>query len=246
MPLGRLVLMKMNHIGLQQGLTKSLSQVGCLCLLVLLSVGQVHATSMSLPMSQEFSGATAPAGSAPWLTPKFDDENTPGTVKFTLETTNLTGSEFVSGLYLNIDPAMDPADLSFGSITKTGTFSDPTISLSTDTYKADGDGKYDILLSFSTSSGSEFGAGEELTVIITGSNSAAGLEATDFAFLSLPSGGNGPFHAAAHIQSIGAGGDSGWIAPGFGFDPFNTIPEPSALALLSSGALLVGIRRRRC
>jgi len=251
--------MKTIHTGLFQGLakvqlptTKSTSglwhraaQVSCVCLLLLITCGQTHADTLSLPMTQEFSGATPPAGATPWLTPFFDDENTPGTVVFTLFTTGLTGSELVSGLYLNVDPAIDPTDLSFSAPTKTGTFASPTISLSTDSYKADGDGKYDILLSVSTSSGSEFGAGEEVEYTITGSGTAAGLSAGDFAFLSLPAGGNGPFHAAAHVQSIGAGGDSGWIAPGIGFVP-HVVPEPATLALLGLGlALIAGGRRRR-
>jgi len=196
-------------------------------------------------MTLEFSGATAPVGSSPWLTPKFDDENTAGTVVLTVETTNLSGSEFVSGLYLNVDPSIDPADLNFSSPTKTGTFSNPSILLSTDAYKADGDGKYDILLQFSTSSGNEFGAGEEVEYTITGVGSAAGLLATDFVFLSAPAGGHGPFFAAAHVQSIGAGGDSGWIAPEPGLDPTSIpVPEPTSITLLSLGLILVAGKRR--
>ncbi|MCA9233038.1 MAG: hypothetical protein KDA57_20495 [Planctomycetales bacterium] len=196
-------------------------------------------------MTQEFSGGTAPAGSSPWLTPRIDDQGTPGTVQLKVETTNLTGSEKVSGLYLNIDPSIDPADLSFSAPTKTGIFADPVISLSTDTFKADGDGKYDILLTFSTSSGSEFGAGEEVEYTITGLGSAAGLIAADFVFLSAPAGGHGPFYAAAHVQGIGAG-LSGWISPDPGLDPFsNPVPEPNGIILFTLGlAIAERIRRR--
>jgi hypothetical protein len=65
--------------------------------------------------SVEFSGAP-PAGSPPWLKVAFDDEGTPGSVLFELTALNLVGSEFVSKLYLNLDPALDVTGLVFDNL----------------------------------------------------------------------------------------------------------------------------------
>ena len=101
-----------------------------------------NATILTYDLSVEFSGATPPAGAAPWLRATFDDGNTPGSVLMTLSTPNLTAVEFVSGWYFNLDPALDPTSLSFSGPAKVGSFTDPVINLSTDAYKADGDGKF--------------------------------------------------------------------------------------------------------
>jgi hypothetical protein len=202
-------------------------------------------------MSTEFSGATPPAGSVPWLTAVFDDENTPGTVKLTLTATNLTGSEFVGEFDFNLNPLYDPAAaLSLSAPTKTGTFTNPTIGQMLNSFKADGDGKYDVKLAFATGGGANgrFGVGEAVEYTITGTGAAAGaLVASDFAFLSLPDGGHGPFFAAAHVQSIGANGDdSGWITHDPGLDPFGgEIPEPATWLLMSLAWSLSALRRTR-
>jgi hypothetical protein len=182
--------------------------------------------------SHEFSNGTPPAGSAPWLTVRFDDGGGSGSVALTFEATNLVGSEFVSGLYLNVDPAINPTSLSFVNPVKTGSFDTPSISRSTDSYKADGDGYFDILLSFATggSASSRFGAGETLSYTING---PASLTAASFNFLS--SSGNKPGHPiAAHVQGIGQDGAfSGWV----------TAPEPASLVLLALS--VVGMLHRR-
>jgi len=208
------------------------------------------ATSITIPYTVEFSGATPPAGAAPWLTATFDDENTPGTVKLTLAATNLTGSEFVFGAYFNLNKAFDPnTPLSFSSPTKTGSFSDPTISLSTDTFQADGDGRYDILLTFGIAPpANRFGAGDSVEYTITGTGAAAGtLVAADFNWLSAPAGDHGPFVVAAHVLGIGPEGEErGWITsvpfPTPGGDP--EIPEPASW-LLALGCTWPLHRRRR-
>ncbi len=104
-----------------------------------------------------------------------------------------------------------------------------TISTGADLYKADGDGRYDIKLLFNNggSAANRFTAGEYLAYDIGG---IPDLAASDFAYLSTPAGGAGPFYAAAHVQRIGAGSLSGWIAP----KEISTIsiPEPAATVLL--------------
>jgi hypothetical protein len=71
------------------------------------------------------------------------------------------------------------------------------------------------------------------------------LNVGSFNFNSSPSGGNGPFRMAAHVQNTGGGVASGWVS---GPDPQVVVPEPSSLAILVLGAIWAvawGIVRRR-
>src|SRR6185503_10467667 len=91
------------------------------------------------------------------------------------------------------------------------TLSNGAITEGVNAFKADGDGKYDVLFQFSTTPGDSFTGGEQISYLITG---ITGLDAMDFyRFLSLPAGGHGPFFAAGHVQAISYGEGSGWIAP---------------------------------
>jgi len=191
------------------------------------------ATVITRLASVEFSNATPPAGNAPWLTVRFDDGGGSGSVTLTFEATNLVGSEFVSGLYLNVVSGIDPSGLSFVNPVKTGSFDIPTISLGTDQFKADGDGYFDIRLSFATGGGASkrFGSTEALSYTING---PASLTAASFDALSA-SGNKPGLEIAAHVQGIGQDGSySGWVT---------SAPEPSALSLLALS--VVGILRRR-
>jgi hypothetical protein len=95
---------------------------------------------------------------------------------------------------------------------------------------ADGDGKYDVLLSFGNG---QTGLGPGQSAVFTLSYNFGGVHSiasSDFNFLSTPAGGHGPFYAAAHIQNTGTGGaGSGWIAA----------PEPNYAA--ASAALLAPV-----
>ncbi|HSW46545.1 MAG TPA: PEP-CTERM sorting domain-containing protein [Phycisphaerae bacterium] len=196
------------------------------------TAAQVQA-AITLHNVLEFSGGTPPSGSPPWLTATFDDGGGSGLVVMTLIATNLTGDEFVSGWYLNLSPTLSPASLIFSAPTKVGSFTTPGISKGVNQFKADGDGKYDILFSFATSGGasSRFTSGDSIRYTVTG---IASLTENDFDVLSFPAGGHGPFTMAAHVQGIGPGGAlSGWVAT----------PEPMTSALLILGSL--GFLRRR-
>jgi len=188
------------------------------------------AATVVFPLVFEFSGAQEPQGVKPWGTATFEDME--GMVLLTMANTNLVNDEFVAGWYFNLDPALDPTELVFLQTSKTGSLTDPSISTSVDAFQADGDGKYDILFEFDTSSPggtseNRFGAGESLTYKISG---ILGLTADSFDYLSAPAGGSGPFPTAAHVQGIGEGAEgSGWV----------TTPEPSSAFLAIFG--LVGV-----
>jgi len=201
---------------------------------------KVSAADYVYSFTNTFSG-TSPSNSGPWMEVWFHDV-TPGTVSLTISNIGLSGTEFISGLYLNLNTNFAAPSLSFQYLGGNGAA--PTnILTGLNQFKADGDGKYDILFDFDTTSSSRFEAGEYLTYQITG---IASLNVSDFNYLSAPAGGAGPFLAAAHVQSIGPNGDSGWMRPG-SFDPItHTVPEPTCATLLAacSGLVLYAWRRK--
>jgi hypothetical protein len=220
---------------MKTGLVTRLCSVAFAFALALLHDSVARANTVTYDYNYEFSTGTTPTGPAPWIRAVFQDV-TPGTVTLTLTTPDLSGSEFVSGWYFNLNPNLNVSSsyLNFSGASG-GTFTPPTIQQQEDGYKADGDGKYDILLSFNTSGGAsaQFTSGDTLTYTITGVGVDAGLTAADFLCLSTPAGGHGPFDSAAHVQGIGNGG-SGWVEPSGG----NSTPDGGATIVLLGSALL--------
>jgi len=196
-----------------------------------LAASQATAAVIVFNTGFEFSGGTAPSGPQPWTRTTITDVAA-DTVEIKFENLNLTGSEFTSKWFLNLDPALNPTAVNFGSPVQVGTFALPTISKGADAFKADGDRFFDFEFEFATANPQRFGPGESLTYTVTG---ITGLDAADFNFVSVngPAGNNG-YPVAQHIQGIGANGNlSGWV----------TVPEPSTLGL--AAAAVCGLARRR-
>jgi hypothetical protein len=228
---------------------KQLLTAASICSVLALVAGDARATVMQANIDQVFSGTATPVGNQPWLTAMFDDTGLPaGQVKVTLTVSGLVAPEKVDGWYINVGPdseqtpgainPIDPTSLTFSAPTKVGIFDDPTINLGNNAFKADGDGLYDIRFDFSTSNGHDFGAGDSVSYIVTG---PASMNADSFTYLSKPAGGVGPYYEAAHILSIGQGGNSVWASPTTG--PGNPVPEPAAIVLgLVGGCAMLGAR----
>ena len=211
---------------------------------VVLAAGLWSANALATGFVYQFDNAfsgTAPTGPAPWVDATFQD--TSGGVLLTVNGLGLQSSEFLDSLYLNINPADSSQipNLKFTFENSTGGVAPANIQTGEDAFKADGDGKYDILFDFQTSnlSPGRLGAGDTITYLISG---ITGLSSSDFVFLSTPAGGNGPFDAAGHIQSIGTGGASGWVEPSMGAITQPT-PEPGSTAILGLAVGLMGLGR---
>jgi hypothetical protein len=183
----------------------------------------------------------APDLSGPWLTVATTNLAA-NQIQVDLSADRLSDPEFVSEWFLNLDPALNPGDLSISASLLSGAFNVPaaaSLLLGANAYKADGDGHYDIKVIFDTSDGmaTRFTDGDTLRLTLT-YGGAGSFNESSLIFPSSPDGGTGPFLAAAHINSTGVD-DTGsvWVA---------AVPEPSvSMKLLLAGVALLATRRRR-
>lgn len=197
------------------------------------------AATYSYVFSAEFSGGTPPDATPPWATLSFSD--VAGGVSLSLSLSNLVAPESVKGFYFNF--GANPGDatttsrLSGLSFTPTGGDAATSINTGLNSYKADGDGYFDIRFNYPPGGG--FDAGDQSLYLISGSS----VSAADFNFQSLTGGGNGVWYAAMHVQNTGSSnGASGWV--GASVSP---IPEPRSYAMLLAGLglLALWVRRRQ-
>ena len=227
---------------------KSLLTIAALALITL-AAAPAHAAMLTFNYDNEFSGGTAPEGPDPWLTAVFNDDpdgngSVDTAVRLTLSGSGLTDAEFVSGWYFNLNPAYNPTLLTVSNVDVSDVGS-VSVSKGTDAFKADGDGKYDLLFDLSTAPpGTRFIGGDSLVFDIGG---IGGLTALDFNYLSAPDGGHGPFLSAAHVQGIGpSNGLSGWVNPTDGdITDIEEVPEPASLLLLATGFAAGGRHLRK-
>jgi hypothetical protein len=212
---------------------------------LLCSAGIGRAAEMNL--THVFSPGSVPPGNtnAPWLAYNVQNQGL-NSVLFTLTATgNMTDPEKIGLFYFNFDDALTVADLSLTFAGAAGSFSLPGISKGMNALKADGDGFYDLRLSFVTSGGvaNYFNSGDSLSYLLTYSGAGTMTE-TSFEFVSEPGGSEGQYFAAAHIQSTPSGGEgSAWL--GATLVTYAAVPEPSTAALVLAGLTMLGLRGRR-
>lgn len=196
-----------------------------------------RANSFFYQFTNVFAGAN-PVGKPAWVDASFTDLSA-GTVQLEISATDLTDGEFLSSMFFNLDPSLNPSKLKFTYVSGSGGFTLPTISKGANAFKADNEGKYDVYFAFSQRSGSEFTGSDYVIYDIT--SSAYTLTASDFDFLSTAAGGCSGLLAAAEISDIpGVCNNSGdgWIAP----KQVTPTPEPRPVALLAVAAGLCAAR----
>ena len=135
-----------------------------------------QATIISWGLDYEFSGATPPEGTAPWLTATVDDGDSSGNVTLTMDAVSLTDAEHVKVWFFNLDPLLDLSKL---AITYSSGSSANT-ALGDDAFTALGDGYFDIAFDFPDSGDARFQAGEPSVWDIT----LDGITAASFDFAS--------------------------------------------------------------
>jgi hypothetical protein len=205
-----------------------------------ITVNQAGAATVEFSMNVEYSGGTNPEGTMPWATATFIDIGD-DTVRLTMSADNLVGDEFISVWMFNFDPVLDPDSLYFSLDGSSGSIPN-SINTGSDAFKAGPSRFYDIEFDFPPPKGNymhKFTTGETVIYDITYSgNDQEKFSALSFDYVST-SEKHGQFGSALHVQSIGTGGDSGWVGG------TSVVPEPVSSILFLAGGATLGFRRFR-
>jgi hypothetical protein len=206
------------------------SKMAAVVVLLLVSFvpARARAGSFFFAFTNVYDGVT-PEGSSTWVSTLFTDL-TPGTVQLTISANGLVNGEFLSSVFLNLDPSLNPTKLTFTYVGGSGGFALPAITDGENFVKADGLEKFDIDFSLGQKADNVFTGNDYVTYDI--SSTSYTLTAADFNYLSPSAANFGPLLASAEISGIPGAGDStanGWIGP----CQLTPTPEPRAVSLLA-------------
>lgn len=191
----------------------------------------MQASAITFDLNTVLTGDT-PVGGTPWARVTIDDTGA-NTVNVKLENlTDLSDGQFITSLWLNIDPYIDVTASNFVGGDKFNP--DDTVFDGEDAFFRAGY-TFDLFADFDTS-GAGDGAnrvkgGEFVSFDLTGT----GLSSASFLALSGHNEGPSTF-AMVHLQGIGDENE--------GSSHIGTVPEPASMAVLGLGAAAL-LRRRR-
>lgn len=201
------------------------------------------AASLTYDIGAPFIGKPSADGSK--ITATFVDNGT-DSVTLTLQSF-LKAGEFASAIYFNSTVAINNNDIVWNSGPKAVASYNPYAN-NDNSYKADGDGYFDLLFDFAKAGDDRFTT-QTTVYTLTGTGltpasffvKSAETNASD----SLP--GEKSYYVAAHVQGLGLDGEgSTWLTDYNGSTPGAVVPLPSSLLLLGSalaGLSLVGRRK---
>lgn len=211
-----------------------------LCAAMLGAPPAVHASAITFQLSTVFSGAT-PSGS-----PTVTLTDTAAGVEVSVSSFPLSGTEFIDDIYLNYigDVSLLTATYQSGVVAN-------NISFSPNSFKADGDGYFDILIDYPPPPGNvgKFEAdmtSQYLLATLAGLNTSM-FNSSSFCEIGC---GTGSYFAAAHIQGL-AGGLSTWVGDGTGPPPPppppppSPVPEPASMMLMGTGFVAFAAKYRK-
>lgn len=200
---------------------------------------QARAAMITFDLVTVFSGAN-PSGN-----PSITLTDVAGGVQVTFNSGSISGTEFLDDFFLNYT-----GDLGSLAAMNTSGVNANGVSFGSNSFKADGDGYFDILFDFPPPPGGSatFGAGETSTWLLTGTGISTALF-NDSSFCQTGCG-TGSYFAAVHIQGI-TGGLSSWNGDPDGPGgpppppPPTPVPEPASMMLIGTGFLAFAAKYRK-